>query len=105
MELKDKLWIFAYLYNGEYVAEYLIDSPDDAFANLEYADVRNKEYQIWEYPSGKIYDIRADRELDMSSNQFAVPGTLSSSWTPELVDNSVDKHRVSEAYSMLTARQ
>jgi len=59
--MSDKIQISAYKYEGKYVPEGLIEDWNKEVDNFEYADVADGKYQVWEYPSGKIYDVRPDR--------------------------------------------
>jgi len=69
---------------------------------LEYYDVAHGSYQIWEYPKGKIYDVRPDRRLSPDENQFTTPYTTKGTiWLPELVEVATDTEKVSEAYKTL----
>ncbi|HYH75178.1 MAG TPA: hypothetical protein VD735_04430 [Candidatus Saccharimonadales bacterium] len=99
MAKQRKCWIFAYLYSDKYVAEEVIDSPEHRLANLEYADVKKNEYQLWEYPSGKIFSIQPDRGLDPNENQYATPyGASGTVWQPRLVEIGIETDKVEQAY-------
>ncbi|HSX29731.1 MAG TPA: hypothetical protein VLE73_04190 [Candidatus Saccharimonadales bacterium] len=95
-------WVFAYRHEGEYVPEEIVGAPEDRFANLEYGDVKEGSYQLWEYPSGKIFNIAPDRELGKDEDYYATPyNNKGSVWLPKLVEVGVDQDRVAKAYSGL----
>jgi len=97
-----RIWIFAYRYNGEYTPEEIVDNPEDQYAGLEYDDVKKGEYQLWEYPSGKIFNIDPDRQLTSGQNQYSTPYSSSGTvWLPKLVETGLDKEKVSKAYRHL----
>lgn len=99
----DKVHIFANKYGNEYLPERLIEDWDEEIDGFEYADVARGEYQVWEYPSGKIYDVVPDRRLDEDANQYSTPYTSQGTvWLPVLNEVGVDVAKVSEAYSQLT---
>jgi len=78
--------------------ESLIDDLDIQLWNLEYGDVAAHNYQIWEYPSGKIYNIESDREL--SHDDYSTPHEQK--WLPTLVEVDVDRLKVKTAFEKLT---
>lgn len=99
----DKVKIFAYRYENEYVPERLIDDWDEEVDGFEYADVVRGEYQVWEYPSGKIYDVVPDRQLGDNEHQYSTPFTSKGIvWLPILKEAGIDTGKVSEAYAQLT---
>ncbi|HSX00416.1 MAG TPA: hypothetical protein VLH38_05260 [Patescibacteria group bacterium] len=92
-------FIFAYLYEGEYVPETIYDSYQEALSDTEYDDIKKGKYQIWEYPSGKIFKIEPDREVN-KKDFWSAPGE--SLWMPRLVQVEVDKKKVAEACDRLS---
>lgn len=95
-------YIFAYKHDGQYFAENLVGSLEDELANLEYEDVRSGQYQVWEYPSGKIYDIAPDRILDEGDNEYSLPnGASGVVWRPLLNEVATDTDKIEAAYSKL----
>jgi hypothetical protein len=100
-EKMNKILIFAYKYKGEFYPEYIVDDLDMLFSDLEYGDVFEGNYQIWEYPSGKINKIESDRKVD-DKNYYSTPytdkGTI---WLPKLSLIRTDKDKVADAYDKL----
>lgn len=82
-------WIFAYLYDGEYRPEQITD--DNRIEGLEYTDVISSEYQLWNWPSGDIYDIKTDSAG--SDRAFQLPGYSDHDGSPWAVfrENNVAK--------------
>lgn len=78
-------------------AQTLSDITED----YEYGDVRDKEFQIWEYPSGKMYDVVSDRELEGEryKDYYGLP--QSSVWLPKLKYTKTDKLLVQQEYERL----
>jgi hypothetical protein len=66
--------------------------------DLEYGDVYEGLYQVWEYPDGKIYQVEADREVE-EKNYYSLPG--SGLWAPRLREIGIDKEKAEKAYRML----
>lgn len=89
-------WIFAYEHEGEYYPERLVNIDKD-LDNLEYADVKDNSYQLWQWPSGDIFAIVPDREVE-SGKEYSVPyddsGTV---WLPTLEKIASDKEKVDKA--------
>lgn len=102
MEQRDK-WIFAYLHADEYVPENLYASQDEAMQGLEYADVANNSYQLWHYPSGDIFSVRSDRELDAQNYQTS-HSREGVAWLPILVKIGNDVEKVTKAYQTLQVK-
>lgn len=76
-------------------------SLDDMFNSLEYGDVYEGDYQVWEYPSGKVYEITPDRNV---ADKYYYSPPSDDLWEPVLTEIGVDKQRVAEAYKKLTSR-
>lgn len=96
--MKNK-YIFAYKFKGKFHPERLIDDWENHLTSIEYGDVVEGQYQIWEYPSGKIYILKADRRLDIK-DYYSVP--TSGLWKPVLETIKEDKESVDAAYMRLT---
>ncbi len=74
---------------------------DQLLERLEYGDVVEKRYQIWEYPTGKISAIEADRVLD-GKDYYSTPyGAEGLVWSPRLVPLETNTEKVSSAYEHL----
>lgn len=99
--MAESVWIFAYKHNGEYVPDDIVGTPEESYANLEYGDVNDGLYQLWEYPSGKIYGIEPDRELKESDNYYATTND-GTKWAPKLVERGIDKDKVTKTYKAMT---
>ena len=84
---------------GNYYGEHISDKLQDDLLNLEYGDVASAEFQVWEYPSGKIYDILPDRHLP--DGNFSTPSK--EEWLPILQYRSSDIGMVQKAYKTLKA--
>lgn len=100
--MTNKVLLFAYEYKGEFYAETIIDDLESRLSGLEYGDVYEGEYQIWEYPSGKIFKIVPDRKVDdkdYCSVPYTTKGTL---WLPKLTLLKTNKDKVEEAYKRLS---
>ena len=98
-------FILSYKYNGEYVAETIYPDQEDAIDGLEYFDVANGEYQIWEYPSGKIYSVKSDRELGPDENVYSTSHTNKGTvWLPVLDEIGIDSDKVKQAYESLSSK-
>jgi hypothetical protein len=88
--------------DGTYYAEKIIEDIERFYDGLEYGDVSKGEYQIWEYPSGRIFRIDPDREVDEKnyySVRYTTKGTI---WLPKLRLVKTDKQRVEEIFSFLS---
>lgn len=99
-----KIYILAEKSGGEaYQPHELVANLEDFYANLEYGDVKEGEFQLWEHPTGKIFQIEADRDVE-KKNYYATPyGANGTIWLPKLVEVSVDEDKVSKALSSLQA--
>lgn len=96
-----KIYIFAdRVQNGEYNGSELSSSLDTALDGLEYGDVATKQFQVWEYPSGKIYDIVPDR-YSLSEDDYS--GSDPDIWLPKLEYARTDEKLVFQEYKRLTA--
>ena len=90
-----KVLIFAYQYKDKHVPEYIIDDLEESLQVIEYYQVEDGDnYQIWEYPSGKIYKIEPDRKVE-DKDAASPPGKL---WMPKLTLLETDKGKVKKAY-------
>ena len=96
--MKNKIQIFAYKYEGKFYPEHIIHNLDSEFSRLEYGDVYEGEYQIWEYPSGKMFQIESDR-IVKDNNYWSSPNA--DLWIPILKQIKVDKKIVNEALTLL----
>jgi hypothetical protein len=93
-----KILLFAYKYNGEYVAERLIKNQERDFDRLEYGDVKENKFQIWEYPSGKIFLIASDRKIPEEKYYSHRDKNV---WQPTLVHIATNKKMVEKAFLKL----
>lgn len=67
--------------------------------NLEYADVAVGNYQLWEYPSGRLFLIVPDRKVD-EKDQYATPfNRRGAVWLPQLNELGIDEAKVSDAFA------
>lgn len=100
-EQENTIWIFAYKHEGSYTPEHITNLKSD-LDNLEYTDVKSGEYQLWQWPSGDIYSITPDREVESGkeySVQYDNTGTV---WLPVLEKIGTDKEKVDKAYEQLS---
>lgn len=69
---------------------------DKQLWSLEYGDIAGGIFQVWEYPSGKIYNVVSDRELkgDKYKDYYGTPDP--GIWQPKLVYIRTDKDLVSK---------
>ena len=88
--------IFAELDKGKYRAQEIINNINIDFYNLEYGDVFEERYQVWEYPSGKIFSIIVDRKLLEEKNYRSTPDK--NLWLPKLKYLKKDEKKVRDAY-------
>lgn len=84
--------------NEQFAPDEISKNLEDLYSTLEYGDVLEGECQIWEYPSGKIFDMRPDREVP-KSKYYSTPAE--NSWMPELTLVSTDTQKVEEARKKL----
>src|SRR3954467_9325797 len=85
--------------NGNYSPTEISQDLDRLLYNYEYGDVVKQEYQIWEYPSGKISHVVSDRKVD-DDNYYAGPSEKI--WLPKLDQFKVDVEKVAEAYKTMS---
>ena len=97
--MNKKILLFSYKYKDEYHPEHIIQDLESEFDRLEYGDVLEGEFQVWEYPSGKIYKIEPDRKVPDDKYYSSRSSSL---WSPKLTEIEVDKRKVSEAYEQLS---
>jgi hypothetical protein len=94
-------WVLAALYQGEYYPERITEIEE--LDNLEYRDVEQMEYQIWEWPSGDIYTIASDRrvaEEDAYSLPYGKNGII---WLPTLIKVANNQQKVADAIKKLSS--
>ena len=97
-----KVLIFAYEYEEKFHPESIIEDLESRLYGLEYRDVFEGEYQIWEYPSGKIFNIEPDRKVD-DKDYTSVPYTSKGIiWLPKLTLVETDRKKVTVAYEKLS---
>lgn len=88
--------------NGTFDPTEINDNIEGLYEGLEYGDVDEGSYQIWEYPSGKIYKIEPDRELPVNENHYITPySNKGIVWLPKLIEIGLDVDKVSKAYDTL----
>ena len=86
--------------NGSYHATEILNGDLDSFLwNLEYGDVAEGQFQIWEYPSGDIFRVVSDRVVGQA-DYYATPDD--NLWLPELSKVATNKEKVAKAYSGLS---
>jgi hypothetical protein len=71
----------------------------DLLSGTEYVDVLEGEVQIWEYPSGNIYDVKPDRTVPEKDHY----STSGAHWQPKIILATTDARRVENAYIQLTS--
>ena len=95
-------YIFVYHIENAFKPEHIVEDLHNELANLEYGDVADGDYQVWEYPSGKIFQITSDREVD-DDNFYSTPYTSKGTiWEPQLTEIFTDQAKVHEAYRKLS---
>ena len=100
--IMEKTYIFAdKLQDDEYHGSELSPQFETMLDGLEYGDVVTKEFQIWEYPSGKIFDIIPDRTT-LPTDDYSSASV--NTWLPKLVEKDVDQKKVMDAYDDLMSR-
>lgn len=95
-----KLYIFGYIKDGEFVPESFFGSLPESTETLKYWASQEENYQVWEYPSGKIYSIKADKNLDEKYASL-MPGE--NSWLPVFDLIKTDQEMVSNLYNEIKA--
>lgn len=94
----NKVYIFAEKNDeGNFDANEISDSISSLLENLEYGDVAANQFQVWEYPSGKIYNIVSDRELPY--DDYSTPSQQR--WLPKLSEMGSDLIKVESAFMEL----
>ena len=84
---------------GVYRPEEIISDWEHFHSGFEYGDVKESEYQVWEYPSGKIFDIIPDREVNDEKEYYTTPYTTEGTmWLPKLEEAGIDTKKVTAAY-------
>lgn len=87
--------------DGTFTATELHKDLDTALNGLEYGDVAEGKFQIWEYPSGTIYDITVDREVPESNHYSTSLTSNGQVWAPKLAQSHTDKEIVASAVERL----
>lgn len=88
--------------NDQFGPETLVEDLNSFYGGLEYGDVFEGECQIWEYPSGKIYQIEADRQVTDKKLYYSPPAD--NRWSPVLREIGTDKDKVELAYRQLSGK-
>jgi hypothetical protein len=86
---------------GGYKAEEIAPTEQiigDLLSGTEYGDVKEGEIQVWEYPSGKLFAVKPDREVAEQDYYSIASKDL---WLPVLEEISEDKAKVRAAYTSL----
>jgi hypothetical protein len=87
--------------DDRYTATKILNGKlDNHIWGFEYGDVAEAEYQIWEYPSGKIFQVIPDRKVS-KNNYYAPPDK--GLWLPVLKEIGTDVNRVTEGYKYLSS--
>ena len=86
--------------DGKFIPESLFGSLNESTATLKYWALQQESYEIWEYPSGNIHTIKADRKID-KGGESSMPGD--SSWLPIFEVVKTNKELVSELYHDIKA--
>lgn len=73
MESEIVEWILASRQGKIYVPDEVIVSFDDIKWDFEYSDIAGRQFQVWKFPDGEVFDIEPDRTLPLDANQFATP--------------------------------
>lgn len=84
--------IFANKYRDSYVAEHITNLESD-LDNLEYADVKSCEYQLQQWPSGDIYSITLDREVEPGGEHSVFYDNSGIVWLLTLEKVGTDKEK------------
>lgn len=88
--------------DGTFKPQEIAQTKEGLCSSLEYGDVREHEYQLWEYPSGRMMWIESDRKVD-EKHYYATPyGKDQEVWLPILKDIGVNEAGVRKAYEQLT---
>ena len=93
-------YIFGFVKDGRFIPESLFLSLEDSVSSLKYWALNEEQYQVWEYPSGKIFELAANKQLDdKDDSSFPSPET----WQPVFKPVEEDKSRVIELYEAIKA--
>ncbi len=84
---------------GGYNATEVSEKLNKLLSRYEYGDVRNEEFQIWEYPSGKIHQVVAKQFTKMNPDDYSSPNP--DMWVPELKYIKTDEDTVNSGYRLL----
>ena len=95
-----KQFMLADRISGEkYYPSELESTWEKIYESFEYGDVFEGAYQLWEYPTGKIFKIEPDRKVTDKDYYSSPHSTL---WLPKLTLLTTDKMKVTEAYEKLS---
>jgi hypothetical protein len=87
--------------DGTFIPQEISHTKEDLWVSLEYGDVREHEYQLWEYPSGRIMWIDPDRKVD-EKDYYTTPYSKNGAiWLPKLNEIGINEAGVREAYEGL----
>lgn len=81
----------------EYIPYEYNSSLGELTDGYEYEDVEKGKYQVWEYPSGKIFQVKPDRDVDdkqLYSTPHSAKGIV---WLPKLEELEENKQKVNDA--------
>ncbi|MGH7196944.1 MAG: hypothetical protein ACREGJ_04260 [Candidatus Saccharimonadales bacterium] len=88
---------------GEFQGFEFSGDLEQIIDGYEYGDVAEGNYQIWEYPSGKIFRVEPDREVG-EKDYYTVPHTTKGiMWLPRLVEIDENRQMVESEYKRLTS--
>jgi hypothetical protein len=98
----NKIYLFADRdVDGSYTATEIIKgSLEDALWKLEYGDVVEGKFQIWEYPVGKTFQVESDRVL-VGTDYYATPNK--SVWLPKIKEIGSNKEKVAAGHDRLVS--
>lgn len=99
--LNEKIYIQAdRVADGSYAATEASCDFNDLLSNYEYGDVIAAEYQMWEYPSGKKYEVIAKTFTDhIDTDDFSTPNRRR--WIPVINYIETDQEQVRVGYERL----
>ncbi|QQS69727.1 hypothetical protein IPP75_01120 [Candidatus Saccharibacteria bacterium] len=104
--MKKKIYIHAERGdNNVFSPESIIGEKTEAYFNsLEYGDVHSQLFQVWEYPSGRIFLVVPDRVL--KPDDYSTPySTKAVVWQPKLQYVKTDRKLVREKFKVLTSHE
>ena len=102
MKNEDEKWVFAVKHESEFYPERMDGEKDHILDNLEYADMKDGEYQLWHWPSGDIYDVVPDREVE-ARKEYSVPyDNTGVVWIPVLEKKGNNLDAVKDAVNRFT---